>query len=257
LCGICGIVNGSGEPVEADVLLRMREALIHRGPDDGGSHIDGPVGLAMRRLSIIDLDTGHQPIFNEDGTVCVVFNGEIYNYRELREGLIARGHHFSTQTDTEVVVHLYEERGTGCVEQLNGMFALAIWDSRRQQLFLARDRLGIKPLFTAQVGNTFLFASELKSILEHPAIEREVDPIAISEYLTYEYVPAPRTAFRGIKKVPPAASVLWRDGVARTESYWDVAFRPDPALRDEAACAEAIRGRLKEAVRLQLRSDVP
>ncbi len=257
MCGICGIINRTDEPVARDVLLRMRDALAHRGPDDAGCHVDGGVGLAMRRLSIIDLSSGHQPIFNEDGTIAIVFNGEIYNYRELRQDLVARGHRFQTQTDTEVIVHLYEDHGPQCVDRLNGMFGLAIWDSRNQRLLLARDRLGIKPLYTAHTGDVFLFGSELKSLLQHPAVRPEMDPEAISEYLTYEYIPAPRTAFRGIAKLPPGTRVVWEDGVARSESYWDVSFLPDPALGNEPTCAEAIRSRFRESVRVRLRSDVP
>lgn len=257
MCGICGIVNGSGRPVDEAVLLRMRDAIAHRGPDDAGHHLDGPVGLGMRRLSIIDLQTGHQPIFNEDGTICVVFNGEIYNYRELRDDLWKRGHRFQTQTDTEVIVHLYEDEGPEFLQQLNGMFGLALWDSRKNELLLARDRLGIKPLYTANVGDVFLFGSELKALLQHPAVSREVDPAAISEFLTYEYIPAPRTAFAQIEKIPPASYVVWKDGRTEQHTYWDVSFEPEPGLADETACAEAIRERLQEAVRLQLRSDVP
>lgn len=257
MCGICGILNGSGEPVSQNVLLKMRDAMVHRGPDDAGCHIDRHVGIAMRRLSIIDLETGHQPIFNEDGTICVVLNGEIYNYRELREELVAVGHRFQTQTDTEVIVHLYEEHGFDCLKHLNGMFGLAVWDARRQQLLLARDRLGIKPLFVAEFGQTLLFASEIKSILQHPAATREMDAGAISEYLTYEYIPAPRTAFRGIRKLLPATYAVWKGGNLTTTAYWDVAFEPDSRLLDEEACKAAIRDRLRESTRLQLRSDVP
>lgn len=257
MCGICGIANGSGEPVAEEILVRMRDALTHRGPDDAGSHIDGKVGIAMRRLSIIDLEGGQQPIFNEDGTICVVQNGEIYNYRELRDELLNRGHRFRTSSDTEVIVHLYEEFGDNCVDHLNGMFAFALWDSREQRLLLARDRLGIKPLYMAQMGGTLLFASELKSILEHPKISREVDPHALSEYLSYEYIPAPRTALLGVSKLPPATRAVWKDGHVHTETYWDVNFQPNSALAVEETCKEAIRTNLREAVRLQLRSDVP
>ena len=257
MCGICGIIHRNGRPVDEAVLTRMRDAMTHRGPDDAGNYVSANVGLGMRRLSIIDLDSGRQPIFNEDGSICIVFNGEIYNYRELKKELLGRGHRFRTQADTEVVVHLYEDFGPDCLNHLNGMFGLAIWDANKQQLLLARDRLGIKPLYTAQVRDTFVFASELKAILQHPDVPRNVDPVAISEYLTYEYVPAPRTPFRAIQKIPPATRLFYKDGKVRSETYWDVTFRPDPTLNDAALTTEVIRERLQDAVRMRLRSDVP
>ncbi|RMD61995.1 asparagine synthase (glutamine-hydrolyzing), partial [Candidatus Parcubacteria bacterium] len=182
---------------------------------------------------------------------------EIYNYRELRSELESRGHRFRTQTDTEVLVHLYEERGTDFLKHLNGMFAIALWDARKAQLLLARDRLGIKPLYTAVVGDILIFASELKAILQHPEVSRQLDTTAIAEYLTYEYIPAPRTAFAGVKKLCPATYAIWRDGQLKVHTYWDVAFQADESLRDEGVCAEAIRERLSESVRLRLRADVP
>ncbi len=244
-------------PVDPDLLARMRDAMIHRGPDDAGQKIFGHVGIAMRRLSIIDLSTGHQPIANEDGTVWTVFNGEIYNYRELRSELKGFGHHFSTDSDTEVIVHAYEQYGDDCVNHFNGMFGFAIWDTRQQRLLLARDRLGIKPLYYAKAGSSLVFASELKSLLQHPAVPREIDPISLSQYLMFEYVPAPRTMFQGVSKMLPGTRMALEDGRLAADTYWDVQFQPDESLRDEEACKTQIREHLREAVRLRLRSDVP
>src|SRR5438105_187913 len=202
MCGIAGkFLFGTVGTVSKDLLKRMCDAIAHRGPDDEGFYINGPIALGSRRLSIIDVEGGHQPISNEDQTVWVVFNGEIYNYRELREGLISRGHHFGTASDTEVIVHLYEEQGEDFVASLRGMFAIALWDERNQRLILARDRVGKKPLHYAEIpGRGIVFASEIKAILQDPEIERELDTEALDSYLTLLYVPAPLTMIQGIRK---------------------------------------------------------
>ncbi|MDQ6915577.1 MAG: asparagine synthetase B, partial [Actinomycetota bacterium] len=227
MCGICGLaaLDGAG-PVDRALLESMNAALVHRGPDDEGSVLDGPVGLAARRLSIIDLAGGHQPIANEDGTVHVVQNGEIYNYRELREDLIARGHRFVTQCDTEVLVHLYEERGPGFVDALRGMFAVAVWDSRRRRLLLARDRYGIKPLYWRAGGGTLAFGSELGALLRDPSFSREVDLDALEAFLAFNSIPAPLTIFRDARKLPAGHRLVWEPGgEPRVERY----ARPAPA----------------------------
>ena len=204
MCGIAGIFLADGSRLaDRRQLERMVSVLSHRGPDEESLHLRGPIGLGSRRLSVIDLAGGSQPIFSEDRSKAVVFNGEIYDFRELRRELQGRGHHFRTLSDTEVIVHAYEEYGRECVHHLRGMFALAIWDDTRQELFLARDRLGIKPLYYAWDGWTFLFASELKAILQVPTVRRDLDPCALDDYLTYNYIPAPKTIFRDIRKLLP------------------------------------------------------
>ncbi len=262
MCGICGAVDRAG-PVDRDVLERMTRSLAHRGPDDEGLWVSPPregascsAGLGFRRLSIIDVAGGNQPIWNEDGTVAVIFNGEIYNFRELRAVLEARGHCFSTATDTEVIVHLYEDLGADCVTRLNGMFALAVWDTRDETLFLARDRLGEKPLYYAEAGSTFLFGSEPKALLQHPACPHALDHNALAQYLALDYVPAPDSIFSGMRKLEAAHRLVLRGGHARIDRYWELPFEPDPA-RSEADWADELRTRLEEAVRLRLVSDVP
>src|SRR5947209_11230979 len=217
----------------------MCAALVHRGPDDEGSvHLVG-VTLGMRRLSIIDLEGGHQPIHNEDSTVCVVQNGEIDNHLELREQLVAAGHAFATQSDTEVLVHSYEEWGAGMVERLNGMFAFAILDRRRRRVLLARDRMGIKPLHYAVDGRRLVFASELKALLCDPVLRREIDPVALDEYLALEFVPSPRSIVRGIRKLQPAHVLVWslRDRRETITRYWRPALGTDTSRKtlDERA----------------------
>src|SRR4051794_34565375 len=199
MCGISGRFNLDGRPVEPAEIVAMRDIMVHRGPDDAGMFIDGPVGLGHRRLSIIDLAGGHQPISNEDGSVTVVFNGEIYNFGDLRRELLARGHTLATRSDTEVIVHLYEEVGAECVRQFRGMFAFALWDAKRKQLLLARDRLGVKPLYFAQVGRSLLFASEIKSLLRVNSLSAEVDPRGLRRYLTYRHPYGNGTLFKGIR----------------------------------------------------------
>jgi asparagine synthase (glutamine-hydrolysing) len=255
MCGITGIVGSLR--TERAALQRMNDALRHRGPDGEGMFWSDDAGLAMRRLAIIDVAGGDQPIFNEDGSVCVVYNGEIYNYLELREQLRARGHHFATQSDTEVVVHAYEEFGVECVSHLWGMFALALWDSRRQLLLLARDRLGKKPLvYYADAHGGLAFASELQALVSHPDVPREVDPRAIDDYLTYLYVPSPTTAFRNLKKLPPGHRLVWQAGRITVERYWQVRFAEKLRLSEDEA-VEQFGDLFRDAVRRRLIAEVP
>jgi asparagine synthase (glutamine-hydrolysing) len=258
VCGIGGkLYFDPARPVEPELLSRMNGVLAHRGPDDAGIYCEGAVGLAHRRLSIIDLSpAGHQPMANEDGSIWIVFNGEIYNFQTLRPDLIRRGHRFRSSTDTEVILHLYEEYGTDCLKFLRGMFAFAIWDGVRRQLFLARDRLGKKPLCYQQDAEAFRFASEVKAILQDPAVGVRPDPTGIAQYLTYGYVPSPGSAFQGVRKLPPAHYLIWREGQVKVSRYWRL--RRDQKLeRPEAEWCEEILTRLQEAVRLRLISDVP
>ena len=221
MCGICGIYHFAGDPIDREVLSQMNSVIRHRGPDGEGNLIDHEVGLGHRRLSIIDLDGGTQPIGNEDGSIQVVFNGEIYNFVELRAELEGAGHCFRTQSDTEVIVHAYEQWGTACVKRFNGMFAFALWDSRKRELFLARDHLGIKPLYYAQVDQELLFGSEIKSLLKHPRCLRAVDEQALAELFTFRYIPSPKTLFKGVQKLPPThLMIASRDGI-RIERFWN------------------------------------
>src|SRR5215211_142181 len=260
MCGICGLVSldGASGPDPA-ALAAMNEALAHRGPDSDGSVIDGPCGLAMRRLSIIDLAGGDQPIASEDGRICVIQNGEIYNYRELMDGLRARGHSFSTQSDTEVLVHLYEERGAAFVEDLRGMFTVALWDAGEGRVVLARDRFGIKPLYYRVADGTLSFASELKALLRQPGFSREIDPAALEAFLAFNSIPAPLTIFKQARKLPPGHLLIAERGEVSISRY----ARPSPApadqlrTEDEEALAEELRGRLRDSVRAHLVSDVP
>jgi asparagine synthase (glutamine-hydrolysing) len=234
----------------------MCTSIRHRGPDDQGFFLQGPVGLGSRRLSIIDLTTGHQPIFNESGRVAVVLNGEIYNFQELRPTLEAKGHRFTTQTDTEVVVHLYEEYGLGAVQRLRGMFALALWDGDRQRLLLARDRVGKKPLFYAKLPDRLLFASEIKAILQDPEVPTAIDLEAVDAYLAFQFIPHPLTIYQAVRKLPPAHLLIWEQGEVTIEPYWHLDFaRKTPVRGDELA--EALRAQLEEATRVRLSSDVP
>jgi asparagine synthase (glutamine-hydrolysing) len=234
----------------------MAERLVHRGPDDAGERVDGAIGLASRRLSIIDLDTGRQPIANEDGSVWVVLNGEIYNFVELRDTLERRGHRFSTRTDTEVIVHLYEDHGPGLLAHLRGMFGLALWDERRRTLLLARDRLGEKPLFYAhRPGRSLSFASELKSLLVDPELSPSLDVAALDQYLSLLYVPAPAAIYNEVRKLPAGHYLIANERGVAVREYWDVPLPPEGA--EDRLDAEALRATLAEAVRIQLRSDVP
>lgn len=254
VCGICGGLDARG--FDRTALEKMAETLRHRGPDDEGFHTDGPLGLGFRRLSIIDLVHGNQPLANEDGSVRVVFNGEIYNFRQLRRELEAKGHQFATDTDTEVIVHLYEELGEDCVERLRGMFAFAVWDGQRDRLFLARDRLGQKPLFYWEEGDRFLFASEVKGILAHPSVDAELDATALHSYLALRFVPAPRSMFEGIRSLPPAHTMTVGSGGTRTRRYWDLSYRPKWS-GSEDELTDRLEDRLRDSVQSHLVSDVP
>jgi asparagine synthase (glutamine-hydrolysing) len=261
VCGIYGAFSTDPQrPIRADLLERMALVLAHRGPDGGGSHLAGPFGMGMRRLSIIDLAGGDQPISNEDGTVWVVFNGEIYNYRELTDELISRGHHFATSSDTEVLVHLYEEYGERCVEPLRGMFAFAIWDVPERRLFLGRDRLGIKPLYYAATPDGFLFGSELKALIQSLWLTPQLDRRSLAAYLQYGYVPDPLSILDGVAKLPPGHTVSVRSGrPAPPRRYWQATdhFKAGVPQGDEEQLAEQLWRRLEEAVHGHLVSDVP
>jgi asparagine synthase (glutamine-hydrolysing) len=255
MCGIVGMVSVGGE-VSSGLVGAMCEVVRHRGPDSRGVFVDGGVGLGVQRLRVIDLETGDQPIFNEDRSVVVVLNGEIYNFVELAEGLRRRGHVLATRSDTEVIVHLYEEYGAECVRFLRGMFAFGLWDRRRRCLLLARDRVGKKPLFYAQRGGELWFASEAKSILQDPELARRPDLAAIDAFLHFQYVPDPLSAFEGLRKLPPAHTLLWADGRIELRRYWKLSYRRG-GVGSRAEARELIRERLLEATKVRLRSDVP
>ncbi len=257
MCGICGQINSDiHAPIDRHVIESMNAAIRHRGPDSDGFFVDGRVALAMRRLSIIDLAGGDQPIGNEDGSVQVVFNGEIYNFRELRRDLERSGHTFTTHTDTETLVHLYEAHGDACVKHLRGMFAFAIWDKRNQRLLLARDRLGQKPLYYSDTGDCLLFGSEIKCLLQHPRASRDIDIEAIHHYLTLQYVPDPLTAFRAIRQLPPAHVLTWQNGKTDIRKYWDLSYEPKQK-GDKRELQDELRRLTNEAVRIRMVSDVP
>jgi asparagine synthase (glutamine-hydrolysing) len=263
MCGIAGIVDLVGKGVDRPLLRRMSARLVHRGPDEEG-YFDGQrASLGQRRLSIIDLSSGQQPLANEDESVWVTFNGEIYNFQELRARLEALGHRFKTHSDTEVIVHAYEQYGPACVSQFRGMFAFAVWDEPRRTLFLARDRVGKKPLFYAVVDGQLVFASELQALVEHTEISREPDPAAIDDYLTYGYIPAPRTIYKAVHKLPPAHHLTCclnkgegRPETIQVERYWQLEYSPKLTLTEEEA-VEGLLEVLTEAVRLRLIADVP
>lgn len=260
MCGLVGIFDTRGQrPIDDELLTRMNQTQLHRGPDEGGIHTEPGLGLGHRRLSIIDLSSGHQPLFNEDGSVVVVYNGEIYNFQELSTELQAAGHVFSTHCDTEVIVHAWEEWGESCVERFRGMFAFALWDRNQRSLFLARDRLGIKPLYYAPLADgQLIFASELKALLAHPKLPREMDPRAVEDYFAYGYVPEPKTILRHAFKLPPGHTL--RVGtdkpLAKPRQYWDVPFTPNGITSEQEAQEELIR-RLKEAVDIRMIAEVP
>ena len=235
----------------------MADAIQHRGPDNEGFYISGPIGLGFRRLSIIDLSGGHQPLSNEDGTVWIVFNGEIYNYQTLRDDLIGKGHIFKTKSDTEVIVHLYEEYGTDCVQRLRGMFGFAIWDARQEQLFLARDRVGIKPLYYYLAKEFLAFGSELKAILADPSVPREVDPMLVDRFLTYYYLPGGQTLLRNLFKLEPGHTLVVKDGKPVVRRYWDLEFCESPAPRSADQLEQQLVELLDETVQLHMISDVP
>ncbi len=257
MCGIAGILSlDGGERVSKDLVQKMCSTIVHRGPDDEGIYMEGPIGIGMRRLSIIDLSGGHQPISNEDDSVWIVFNGEVFNHEELRKDLLASGHRFKTRSDTETILHLYEEKGTQCVELLRGMFAFAIWDARQRHLFLARDRLGIKPLFYRQTQESLSFGSEIKAILALPDARRQPNWTAIDAFFAYGYIPAPLTAFKGISKLLPGHFLLaGLDGV-EVRQYWDLPFLPKHKASREELAEELLR-LFRESVRMRLMSEVP
>jgi len=258
MCGIAGIYNDS-EPDEgrlASLVEQMTQRLSHRGPDDCGFYVDRAVALGHRRLSIIDLHSGHQPIINQKGDTCIVFNGEIYNYQKIKAELQGRGHRFATNSDTETILHAYEEWGVECLHRLTGMFAFCIWDRSTETLFVARDRLGEKPLYYTQHGQQFAFASEIKALLSIPSIVRTIDQQAVAAYFMFSYIPAPRTIYRSIHKLPPGHYALVKKGHLSIRKYWDVQFVPN-RTRKEETCIEELLNLLEESVRGQLVGEVP
>ena len=260
MCGITGIFDTSERrEISRELLDRMNATQFHRGPDEGGLHLEPGLGLGHRRLSIIDLSTGQQPLFNEDHSVVVVFNGEIYNFQELVPELQALGHVFRTHSDTEVIVHAWEAWGEACVHRFRGMFAFALWDRNQQTLFLVRDRFGVKPLYYAFLDDgQFIFGSELKSLMAHPGLGRDIDPLAVEEYFAYGYIPEPRTIFRGANKLPPGFTLTLKRNGARAlpRQYWDMPFTPVPVASEAQASNELVE-RLKESIRLRMIADVP
>ena len=257
MCGIAGVYNvASGEPVSRDLLKAMTDTLVHRGPDDEGFFFSGPFGLGHRRLSIIDLPGGHQPLANEDQSVWAILNGEIYNFTELRKELLEKGHSFRTRSDTEVIVHLYEEHGEGCFERLRGMFTIALWDEKARKLLLARDRVGKKPLFYLWDGRRIVFASEMKAILKAPGVPRDVDLEALSDYFSLAYIPAPKSIFKAVRKVRPAHYLAVSASGLTEKQYWDLSFATTFERSEEEWC-ERLREAYTEAVRIRLMSDVP
>lgn len=257
MCGIAGFVNIGLGAEDAGALLRgMTDIIRHRGPDDDGHWLGDTAGLGMRRLSIIDVDGGRQPITNEDGSVIAIFNGEIYNYQQLRQELETAGHRFATNSDTETIIHAYEDDGLDFVRRLRGMFAIALWDRHRRRLVLTRDRFGKKPIHYTVDNGRLIFGSEIKSLLLAPGMRRQLDPIAISQYFTFGYIPAPRTAFVGIYKLPAAHTLCFEDGRASMQRYWQLGFSPT-CTDDEETAARRVRELLIEAVRIRLMSEVP
>jgi asparagine synthase (glutamine-hydrolysing) len=254
MCGICGKYSPSG--VQPEELNHMLDSIAHRGPDDSGSYLRGRIGLGNRRLSIIDLHSGKQPISNEDGTIWVVYNGEMYNYPRLRAELESKGHTFRTNSDTEAIVHLYEDLGERCVEQIGGMFAFALWDEKQQKLLLARDRIGQKPLFYSQDGSNFYFGSEIKSILAAHSRTPELDLLAMHDYLSLRFISPPRTIFKHIQKLPPAHTLTFQNGQITLRRYWQLSFREKLKL-SESEIIDALREQIKRTVDSHLLSDVP
>ncbi len=256
MCGIVGIVRNDGRPVDEQLLSRMNNAIRHRGPDDDGFYINGSVGLAMRRLAIIDLKGGAQPIHNQDRSSWIVFNGEIYNYLELREKLEKLGHTFYTNSDTEAIVHAYDQFGVDCPKHLRGMFAFAIWNERSQELFLGRDRVGKKPLLYSQVNGQLIFASEFSALLLHPDVSRDIQPEALDYYLSFMCIPAPLTAYRAIRKLEPGHWLRWRKGEVEVQRYWQPDFTKKLEISEEEAGERTVEI-LRDAVRVRLMSEVP
>ena len=259
MCGICGIYSFASDPViDRQLLQAMTDTLVHRGPDDAGYLIDSQVGLGHRRLSIIDLAGGQQPIFNEDRTRAIVFNGEIYNYQVLRQNLLRKGHQFQTKSDTEVILHLYEDYGEACVEQLRGMFAFAIWDQKERKLLLARDRIGVKPLYYAVHKGRCVFGSEVKAIIRDPAIPRDLDAEALDQYFSLLYVPAPLSIFSHVRKLPAGHTLTVSSDGVKLRQYWDLRFEPfEGEEASEAALIRQLREVFSESVEMRLMSEVP
>jgi asparagine synthase (glutamine-hydrolysing) len=256
VCGIYGILQLDATAAPAEALRAMSRLTVHRGPDDEGAYVDGPLAFGMRRLSIIDVGGGHQPLSNEDGTLWLVANGEIYNYQVLRDMLVAQGHRFRTRSDCETILHLYETYGDDCVTHLNGMFAFALWDTRRQRLLVGRDRLGVKPIYIHNDGRRIVFASEAKAILTVPGVRAQLDPAALSSYLMLGYVPAPQSMFRGIRKIPPATVLIAGQGVVEERRYWRIPADIDRSC-SEKEWAVRVRAQLERSTRMQMVSDVP
>ncbi|MFX0204025.1 MAG: asparagine synthase (glutamine-hydrolyzing), partial [Candidatus Hodarchaeota archaeon] len=257
MCGITGKYDFRwNRTVDEELIRRMCSQICHRGPDDEGIYVKGSIGLGMRRLSIIDLEGGHQPIFNEDKTIVLVYNGETYNFLELRELLEKRGHRFSTNTDAEALVHAYEEYGLEFIKMIRGMFAFALWDEPKKRLILARDRMGQKPLYYKEKDGTLWFCSEVKSMLVDPLVERLVDLKSLDYYLTFNYIPAPRTIFKWIKKLPPATMLICENEKMRVEKYWTLDNSVTDTT-DENECADRLYQLLSESVKMRLISDVP
>jgi asparagine synthase (glutamine-hydrolysing) len=273
MCGICGIYYTDGQRVDPDVLKKMTDTLIHRGPDDEGYYVNSPmndygpkwffsaghgaVGLGHRRLSIIDLSSGQQPMSSADGKLWIVFNGEIYNYPALKKQLTEKGHCFRTNSDTEVIIYAYREWGEDCVNHLRGMFAFAIWNRQKEELFLARDRLGIKPLYYYWDGRQIIFGSEIKAILAHPGIDRQIEPTAVADYFALMYVPAPKSIFKNISKLPAGYTlVLKPESQPIIKQYWDLQFAPDTSITEEQWC-ERIIDKLRESIDIRTLSEVP
>ena len=258
MCGICGKVNfDNAQPVDAMLLRRMTNLIAHRGPDGSGEYLSGPVGLGHRRLSIIDLHTGDQPMCNEDGSVWVVYNGEIYNFHELRTELEGRGHRFKSNSDTEVIVHLYEELGDACVTRLRGMFAFALWDEARRRLLLARDRVGVKPLYYADTGRSLLFGSEIKSLLADPQLDRRINPQAVDRFFSYYYVPGEETLLQGVRKLPPGHVLTVDRGKVSVKPYWDLHFEAHEGSMSFPESVASLRQLLRRTVKDHMISDVP
>lgn len=257
MCGICGVVYKDGTSPDPGRLKTANDLITHRGPDDEGFYINGPAGLAMRRLAIIDLNTGHQPISSPDGRYTIVFNGEIYNFLELRDELVAQGCSFRTKTDTEIILTLYQKLGPACVSRLRGMFAFAIWDKLEERLFLARDRIGKKPLVYTEQSGFLAFASELRSLFVWPGVSRDIDPEAIDLFLSLQYIPSPQTIYRQAHKLPPGHFLVMHKGQVRVERYWDLPVGQPPITADVEEAKRLVADKLREAVRLRLISDVP
>jgi len=256
MCGICGKISLNGA-VSENLIHKMCGVLEHRGPDDEGVYIRGGTGLGHRRLAIIDLsEAGHQPMSNEDGSIWIVLNGEIYNFPELREALEKKGHRFKSHSDTEVVLHLYEDKGAECLKDLRGPFAFAIWDSRKERLFIARDRIGKKPLYYTYKNQALTFASEIKAILQDPDVSKEVNRPVVTDYLSYGYTPTPETMFKGIMKLPPAHFMIYEKGNIRLEKYWELDFSKKLKLSETEYCDRTM-DLLGECTKIRLISDVP